>query len=114
MIASCITLRYQTTARKGRRVQNVHTKKRLRIMGKVFDSKRTEEDYRSQIDDIRCEMHEKTEQGLRLVELLSEKKNQIVNLTNALNKAEQLLRKAQRSIMYDEIQDYFKDPKKVW
>ena len=83
-------------------------------MGKVFDSKRSEEDYRSQIDDIRSEMHKKTEQGLRLVELLSEKKDQIVNLTNALNKAEQLLRKAQRSIMYDEIQDYFKDPKKVW
>tara|TARA_Y100001951_G_C11284611_1_gene267749 strand:- start:110 stop:361 length:252 start_codon:yes stop_codon:yes gene_type:complete len=83
-------------------------------MGKVFESTIPESSYKAQIDDIRQEMHEKTEQGLRIFEMLTKKKDEATNLSNALGEAEQLLRKAQRSIMYDEIQEYFEKSKKIW
>ena len=59
------------------------------------------------IDEITAELHKMKDRWLRSDELLNEKDREYSDLLEQLGLAEQLLRKAQRHVLYDQIQDYF-------
>ena len=59
------------------------------------------------IDEIKEQLHKMTDRWLRSEELLEEKDREYNDLLEQLGLAEQLLRKAQRHVLYDKIQDYF-------
>ena len=59
------------------------------------------------IDDIKEQLHNMRDRWLRSDELLDEKDREYSDLLEQLGLAEQLLRKAQRHVLYDQIQDYF-------
>jgi len=61
----------------------------------------------AKIDEIRAELHKMKDRWLRSDELLNEKDREYNDLLEQLGLAEQLLRKAQRHVLYDQIQDYF-------
>ena len=61
----------------------------------------------AKIDEIRAELHKMKDRWLRSDELLDEKDREYNDLLEQLGLAEQLLRKAQRHVLYDQIQDYF-------
>jgi len=65
----------------------------------------------AKIDEIRAELHKMTDRWLGSSELLKEKDNEFNDLLEQLTLAEQLLRKAQRHVLYDQIQDYFDSQK---
>ena len=66
----------------------------------------------AKIDEIRAELHKMKDRWLRSDELLNEKDREYSDLLEQLGLAEQLLRKAQRHVLYDQIQDYFDSVKK--
>ena len=61
----------------------------------------------AKIDEIRAELHKMKDRWLRSDELLNEKDREYSDLLEQLGLAEQLLRKAQRHVLYDQIKDYF-------
>ena len=61
----------------------------------------------AKIDEIRAELHKMKDRWLRSDELLNEKDREYSDLLEQLGLAEQLQRKAQRHVLYDQIQDYF-------
>jgi len=61
----------------------------------------------AKIDEITTELHKMKDRWLRSDELLNEKDREYSDLLEQLGLAEQLLRKAQRHVLYDQIQDYF-------
>ena len=61
----------------------------------------------AKIDEITTELHKMKDRWLRSEELLDEKDREYSDLLEQLGLAEQLLRKAQRHVLYDQIQDYF-------
>jgi len=61
----------------------------------------------AKIDEITTELHKMKDRWLRSDELLNEKDREYNDLLEQLGLAEQLLRKAQRHVLYDQIQDYF-------
>ena len=61
----------------------------------------------AKIDEITTELHKMKDRWLRSDELLNEKDREYSDLLEQLALAEQLLRKAQRHVLYDQIQDYF-------
>ena len=65
----------------------------------------------AKIDEIRAELHKMTDRWLGASGLLKEKDNEFNDLLEQLALAEQLLRKAQRHVLYDQIQDYFDSQK---
>jgi len=66
----------------------------------------------AKVDEIRAELHKMKDRWLRSDELLDEKDREYSDLLEQLGLAEQLLRKAQRHVLYDQIQDYFDSVKK--
>tara|TARA_R100000995_G_scaffold80667_1_gene52667 strand:- start:23 stop:223 length:201 start_codon:yes stop_codon:yes gene_type:complete len=62
-------------------------------------------------EEIRAELVKMKDRWLRSDELLEEKDNEYNDLLEQLGLAEQLLRKAQRLVLYDQIQDYFDSQK---
>ncbi len=59
------------------------------------------------VEEIRAELHKMKDRWVRSEELLEEKDREYNDLLEQLGLAEQLLRKAQRHVLYDKIQDYF-------
>ena len=59
------------------------------------------------VEEIRAGLHKMKDRWLRSDELLDEKDREYSDLLEQLGLAEQLLRKAQRHVLYDKIQDYF-------
>lgn len=64
-----------------------------------------------EIEKVRTELHKMTDRWLGASGLLKEKDNEFNDLLEQLALAEQLLRKAQRHVLYDQIQDYFDSQK---
>ena len=62
-------------------------------------------------EEIRAELVKMKDRWLKSDVLLEEKDEEYNKLLEQLGLAEQLLRKAQRLVLYDQIQDYFDSQK---
>jgi len=62
-------------------------------------------------EEIRAELIKMKDRWLKSDVLLEEKDEEYNKLLEQLGLAEQLLRKAQRLVLYDQIQDYFDSQK---